>query len=132
MENNQVHDRSAQVEREYARLMQLFKDIDQAKKDLIEGLIVEAAYIRVENAAIRESLNKTGMIRYSPANPAIQKPVESARQYRQNVNTYAVVIKTLNSILQKNALEDDDPFDEWIEGINKERALETDLDHDED
>lgn len=117
----EVHDRSQQVQEEYDRLMGLFKDIDQAKKDLIEGLIEEAAYLRVENAVIRESLNITGMIRYNPANPAVQKPVEAARQYRQNVNTYSVVVKTLNSILQKNALEDDDAFDNWIRQKQEER-----------
>ena len=38
---------------------------------------------------------------------------ESAKLYNKYLNTHAVLIKTLNGILEKNVIEADDDFDEF-------------------
>ena len=35
-------------------------------------------------------------------------------QYLKNVNSYSVIIKTLNGILQKNAMEEEDDFEAYV------------------
>ena len=101
-----------QEERE--RLMELFKEVEPAKAKLAEGLIEEAAFLRVQNQALRETLVETGMVKIHPQHLLIQKPVETARQYLKNVNSYSVIVKTLNSILQKNFLAEEDEFDAFL------------------
>jgi hypothetical protein len=95
-------------EKELAKLNELFKEIDESSKKLVEGLIQDAAFLYAENYIIKESLEKTGMIKFHPDNPLLQKPLPAAKEYRQNLNSYAVVIKTLNGVLQKGNLDEDE------------------------
>jgi hypothetical protein len=99
---------------ELEKLTITFKDIEEPKRQLVSGLIMDAAFLFAENAILRQSLVETGMVKVHPNYPDIQKPVESSRQYLKNVNSYAVIIKTLNGVLSKNPLDDgDDGLDEF-------------------
>lgn len=93
---------------ELTRLREIFQRIDPEKADLVDGLIHDAAFLKSENYQLREALTVTGMVKIHPKNPELQKPVEAAKQYLKNVNSYAVIIKTLNGVLNKNMLDDDD------------------------
>jgi regulator of replication initiation timing len=104
-------------QKEREKLAEIFKDVEPTKRQLIEGLIEDAAFLYAENAELRRSLSETGMVKIHPAYPDIQKPVESARQYLKNANSYAVVIKTLNGVLSKNTIEQDDEFDDFMKEI---------------
>ena len=104
----------AEYQKELMKLQELFKDIDPAKAKLAEGMIQDAAFIYAQNTALKESIVETGMIKVHPQHKYIQKPVETGKQYLKNVNIYAVIIKTLNSILQKNTLEEEDAFDAYL------------------
>lgn len=106
--------KTERIQKERARLAEILKDIDENKRALVDGLIDQAAYLTIENNDLQESLVITGMVKIHPQNPGIQKPVEAAKQYRQNVNTYAVIIKTLNGVLMKDAGAEEDAFDEWV------------------
>lgn len=94
--------------KELQRLREVFQKIDPEKAELVDGLIQDAAFLKAENRVLRQTLEVTGMVKIHPSNPDLQKPVEAARQYLKNVNSYAVIIKTLNGILNKNMLDDDD------------------------
>jgi hypothetical protein len=98
---------------EIKKLTGLFLAIEPAKRELAEGLINEAAFLFTENAVLRQSLELTGMIRTHPCHPELQRPVEAARQYRQNVNSYAVIIKALGGILSKSITEEGDDLEEF-------------------
>lgn len=102
-------------ERERDKLLELFEITDESEKKLVEGLIDDAAFIRTENTKLREIMKETGMVRIHPDNVGLQKPLEVSKQYGRNVNTYATVIKTLNSILHKSVIEEEDTFDKWIQ-----------------
>ncbi|NBI31029.1 hypothetical protein ERL59_18945 [Chengkuizengella sp. YPA3-1-1] len=99
--------------REHEKLTEIFKDVEESKRKLVEGLIDDAAYLKAENVILKEVLLKTGMVKVHPERPELQKPVEAAKQYRQNINSYAVAIKTLSGVLQKNIVEEDDDMDEF-------------------
>lgn len=103
-----------EYQKERQKLAELFQDIDPGKAKLAEGLIEEAAFLRIQNHALREAIVETGMVKIHPHHKDIQKPVETARQYLKNVNSYAVIMKTLNGILQKNAVETEDEFDAFL------------------
>lgn len=100
-------------QKELMKLTELFKDVDPPKAKLVEGLIEDAAFLAAENYALRQSITVTGMVKVHPQHPEIQKSVEAAKQYLKNVNCYAVVIKTLNGVLNKNMIEDEDELSEF-------------------
>lgn len=98
---------------EFEKLNEIFKDVEEAKRKLVEGLIQDAAFLKVENESLRELLSKTGIVKVHPEYPDIQKPIEAAKQYRQNLNSYAVVIKALNSVLSKNIIDEADELEDY-------------------
>ena len=106
--------KSDEIQQERDRLLKLFQNAEPVKAELVDGLIWDAAYLKVENDCLRQLMTETGMVKVHPVNKDIQKPVEAARQYRQNVNSYAVIIKTLNSILGKDADDEEDGYDKWL------------------
>ncbi|WP_274363724.1 hypothetical protein [Paenibacillus thermotolerans] len=105
-------------QKELAKLREVFAKVEPEKADLVDGLILDAAFLKAENHVLRQAMEKTGMVEIHPTNPRLQRQVEAAKQYLKNVNSYAVVIKTLNGVLMKNVIEDDDEFDKFM----RERA----------
>ncbi|MDR3585260.1 MAG: hypothetical protein P4L59_08055 [Desulfosporosinus sp.] len=100
-------------EKELAKLNEIFKDIEEPKRQLVEGLIQDAAFLFAENYVLKEAISETGMIKIHPQHPEIQKPIETAKQYLRNINSYAVIVKTLNAVLSKNIIDLDDELSEF-------------------
>lgn len=98
---------------ELNKLNEIFKDVDESNRKLVEGLIQDAAFLYAENYELKQILKETGMIKIHPNNPSLQKPLPIAKEYRQNLNSYSVVIKSLSSILQKKIDDDDDDMEEF-------------------
>lgn len=99
-----------EYDRELQKLIVIFADVEPSKASLVHGLIEDAAFLYAQN----KELKKMPMIKVHPDFPDIQKKTVAGEQYLKNVNSYSVIIKTLNGILQKNALEGDDEFDEFM------------------
>lgn len=95
-------------EQELAKLNEIFKEVDESKKKLVEGLIQDAAFLFAENYELKQVIEKVGMIKVHPINADIQKPTEAGKQILKNFNSYAVIIKTLNGVLQKVEIDEDD------------------------
>lgn len=106
-------DKQAEYQNEFIKLTTIFADVEESKRKLVSGMIEDAAYLFAENKALRALLAETGMVRINPDNPTQQKPIEAAKQFRQNSAAYAVVIKTLNGVLSKNIIEPDDGMEEF-------------------
>lgn len=98
---------------ELSKLVEIFKDVEDSKRRLVEGLLEDAAFLKVENDILKQSISKTGMVKIHSENPGLQKATEAAKQYLKNINSYSVVIKTLNGVLNKNIIEDDDDLSEF-------------------
>lgn len=98
---------------ETARINDIFADVDPLKRDLVQGLIADAAFLKVENDEIKKRMLEVGMVQFHPSHPSVQKTTEAAKQYLKNCNSYAVIIKTLNGILSKNVLDSDDGLGEF-------------------
>ncbi len=110
-------DKTEVYEKELKKLTELFEDVEESKAKLVEGLISDAAFLMAENAMLRHITRETGMVKIHPEYPELQKPTEAAKQYLKNVNSYAVLIKALNSILGKDAKEKDDEFGLWLNEV---------------
>jgi hypothetical protein len=100
-------------EKELNKLNEIFNDVEESDKKLVEGLIQDAAFLYAENYVIKQVLEETGMIRINPKNMNQQKPLPIAKEYRQNLNSYSIVIKSLSSVLQKKIDDDDDDMNEF-------------------
>lgn len=100
--------KKAVYQAEQEKLTQIFQEVDESVRRLVEGLIEDACFLKAENHELKEVLKETGMVKMHPTDKHLQKPVEAARQYLKNVNSYAVIVKTLNGVLNKNIIEDDE------------------------
>ena len=107
-------EKTEKIEKEYERLKEVFKNIDENSAKLIDGLLKETAYLKIELLEMREILNKSGMIKVHPNDYLKQKALPIANEYRRTVNIYSLNIKGLNGILNKTVCDEDDPFDEWL------------------
>lgn len=105
--------KQAVYQKEREKLAKIFHDIEPSKAQLVEGLIEDAAFLLAENHELRQIISDAGMVKIHPRHPDIQKSTEAAKQYLKNVNSYAVVIKTLNGVLNKSAIEDEDDLSEF-------------------
>ncbi len=113
VENAQSIDKMAIYQGEYDKLTAIFTDVEESKRKLVDGLIKEAAFLYAENCILRKLLEATGTIKCHPEHPELQKQVPAAAQYLKNLNSYAVVIKTLNGILSKNLIDDIEDMSEF-------------------
>lgn len=98
---------------ELSKLVEIFKDVEDSKRKLVEGLIEDAAFLKTENDILKQTISKTGMVKIHPEYPELQKPTEVGRQYLKNINSYSVVIKTLNGVLSKNIIEEEDDLSDF-------------------
>lgn len=105
--------KKAIFDQELAKLREIFADVEESKRKLVEGLMEDAAFLKAENYVLKELIDKSGMVKIHPEHPEMQKSLETSKQYLKNANTYSVIIKTLNSVLNKNILEDDEDMSEF-------------------
>lgn len=104
------------VSLEYERLKSLFKSVDQTKADLVDNLLNEAAFMKIQLSNLRLKIQTHGAIQFS--NKGGQRQTEAAKYYTKLVNSYGTIIKTLNSIMGQNILEEDDEFDEFLKRLS--------------
>lgn len=107
MEKQEIYDN------ELKKLNDIFTDVEESKRKLVEGLILDAAFLKSENYILKQSLKSTGMIKTNPKDSSLQRKVPAADQYLRNVNTYATVIKSLSSVLDAKIEDDEDDLEEF-------------------
>ena len=106
-------DKQAEYLKEGERLSGLFAGSDDKARQLASGLIQDAAYLYAENKILRAILSETGMVRINPNSPQQQRPVESAKQYRSNCDTYSSIIGRLYRLLDTKQPEEDDDMGDY-------------------
>lgn len=102
-----------EYQKELVKLTEIFREVDPSKAKLVEGLIEDAAFLKAENFILKQQISVTGMVKVHPLHQDIQKPIETAKQYLKNINSYSVVIKALNGVLSKGIIEEDEELDEF-------------------
>ncbi|MFH2116702.1 MAG: hypothetical protein ABII85_01520 [Bacillota bacterium] len=104
------------IQLEYERLKSLFSSVDPTKSDLVDNLIHEAAFMKIELGILQEQIRKYGSVQVS--SKGAQRQTEAAKYYTKLINSYGTVIKTLNLIMGKNVIDGDDAFDEFLKKAN--------------
>ena len=103
------------IKTEYERLKKLFASVDPTKTELVDNLLNEAAFMKVQLDQIQLQIKRYGAVQIS--NKGTQRQTEAAKYYTKLVNSYGTVIKPLNSIMGKNMVDDDDEFDEFMKRL---------------
>ena len=101
---------------ELERLRSLFSSVDENKTQLVDSLVEQAAFMKIELGILQEQIRKYGSVQVS--SKGAQRQTESAKYYTKLINSYGTVIKTLNSIMGKNVIDGDDAFDDFLKRAN--------------
>jgi hypothetical protein len=81
----------------------------------VDNLLNEAAFMRVQLENLQLQIRKYGAVQIS--SKGTQRQTEAAKYYTKLVNSYGNVIKTLNIIMGKNMIDDNDEFDEFMKRL---------------
>lgn len=100
------------IDIEYKRLKDLFNNVEESKSELVDNLIQQAAFMKVELDILQFQIRKYGAVQLS--SKGAQRQTEAAKYYTKFINSYSTTIKTLNSIMGKNGDDGDDAFDEFL------------------
>lgn len=101
------------VDQEYARIKALFDGAEQKQLDLVDGLIWEAARLRIELDGLNKIVQESGLIKVNPDNLNMQKELPVSRMIVKVRANYLNYIAKLNNILGCNAEDDEDGLGDY-------------------
>ena len=101
---------------EYNRLKELFINIDPSKTKLVDELLMNASFLKVRLDDLKEKIKTYGAVEIS--NKGNRRESIFYKTYLATLNTYQGIIKTLNGILGKDAIDEDDEFDNFLRSVN--------------
>lgn len=122
MSNNKELSKDERVKKEMQRLKRIYKDLPRDTKAVVEGLIIEAADLRVRLEDIRADLDANGydeMFSQSPTQEPYERERPQARRYISMNKAYQTIMKQLGDYIPKQApepKEKDDGFDAFVMG----------------
>lgn len=76
---------------------ELFQDVDENEKKLVDKLISECVYYETQ----MEELKRLPFINVHPKKPALQKVTPAARLYKEYATSYMNALRILLNILRK-------------------------------
>ena len=93
----------------------IFKDIDENKKSLINPLLDNIAFLEER----MEKIKKLPFIQIHPKDPTKQRPTTAAKLYKECSQSYMNAIRTVYSMINGHEV-DEDPVEKFM----KERGYE--------
>lgn len=110
------------IKKEIKRLTETYKDVPIKRKDLVPGLIENAAFARVKLQELQEDIAKNGLTELFSQSES-QEPYTRKRPqadlYNSLLGNYLKYIKQLNDMLPKDLetpkTTNADPFDSFVE-----------------
>lgn len=114
-----VSDNDKNVIKERKRLEKIYKDIPSEKLKVVEGLVIQAARLRVMLDYMWRDIQENGeytMFQQSQNLPSYERERPVARLYNTRDQSYQRVIKQLTDLLPKEnkAVETDEPVDDYV------------------
>ena len=103
------------VDAEYQRLLLLVKDVDETKKQLLDELLRKAAFLKVKMDLLQNQMKDGGVTQKSSKGNI--RMSQRFKVYLSSLATYQQIIKTINTIIGKNKIEEEDEFDEFIKSV---------------
>lgn len=109
------------VKREISRLKRQYKEIPKNKMDVVQGLIVQAARLRISLDTLWEDIVENGDVEFFSQSEKME-PYERERPVARIFNTrdknYQSIIKQLTDLMPKeppkSAANDDDDFEDFV------------------
>jgi hypothetical protein len=105
-----------EIKREITRLNRIFKELDKNRKSSAEGLIQEAAFMRVTLKDLKDDINLNGAIDEMPQGDySILRESPAVKTYNTMIQRYTSVCKELFSLLPKEIPKtEDDGFEDFV------------------
>ena len=99
---------------EYERLLELFKDVDEAKQKLVDELLKKAAFLKTQLDSLEEEIRKYGCMKVVGGKYILSPAYKT---FLNSLGIYQNLIKSLNSIMGKNTIDEDDEFDNFMKTL---------------
>ncbi|MDY0210605.1 MAG: hypothetical protein RBQ91_04270 [Acholeplasma sp.] len=102
---------------EYKRLSSLFAldSLDSGKRTLVEELLQQAAFMKMELEILKEQIHLYGAVQVSTSGK--QRQSEPAKYYTKLVSSFSSTLKTISAIMGKNSGDEDDELDKFLKGL---------------
>lgn len=97
------------------KLDEIFKDLDENKKSLINPLLDNIAFLEQR----MEELKKLPFIQIHPKDPTKQRPTTASKLYKECSQSYMNAIRTVYSMINGHEV-DEDPVEKFM----KERGYD--------
>lgn len=114
--NNNI-DKDKEIKKEISRLNKIFKDLEGNKKRVAEGLINEAAFMRMTLDELKKDINANGIVTEMPQGTySITRESPASKAYTTMIQRYSNVIKELMALLPKELpKQEDDGFEDFVD-----------------
>ena len=112
VDNSEYLDRYKLVGEEKAKLLKQFSALPTKQKNIVDGLIERAAFMRIMLAGLEEDIKKNGEFELFTQSDAV-KPYQRKRPavdiYNASIKNYSSIIKQLTELLpaENSAAEDE-------------------------
>ncbi|GAA5417972.1 hypothetical protein Pryu01_03050 [Paraliobacillus ryukyuensis] len=116
MPRKKLSEKDKRINKEIERLKRILEDLSQDKQDIAEGLINEAAFMRVTLEDLKKDINENGAIDEMPQGDySIMRESPSVKTYNTMIQRYNTTCKELFNLLPKEVpVEEDDGFDKFV------------------
>lgn len=95
------------------QLHNIFKEVDEGKRVIVDRLIDEAVYLEER----LQELKQYPHIKFHPKNPALQKITAAGKQYREYLQTYVNLMDKLAKVYGKDEGVDESPLRAFLKGL---------------
>ena len=113
-------EKAKRIKRELTRLRKSFKPLPEDKRRLAEGLMQEAAFMRVTLEETREIIDREGVIElFEQGKQRFLREHPATKVYASLVNRYSAVVKQLVDLLP-DPKQGQDVTDELMEFVKKQ------------
>ncbi len=103
------------VAEEYDRLKCLLNNIDESKVVLCDELLKKASFLKVELNRLESHIIKNGVMETSTrGNTRISNQYKT---YLTSLGVYQSLIRTINNVVGKSLVDEDDEFDEFLSKV---------------
>lgn len=116
MSKKELTPKEKEIKKEISRLNRIFKDLEKNKKSVAEGLVQEAAFMRVTLRELKDDINSNGAIdEMQQGEYSILRESPTVKTYNTMIQRYTTVCKELFSLLPKDSPKvEDDGFDSFV------------------
>lgn len=102
------------INEEITRLSNIFKDLDEERKEIAKSLIQNASFMKVTLEQLQDDVKTKGatyLFEQGSQKMIVENP--SQKSYNTMINRYAAIYKQLADLLPKGNKQDQDEFEKW-------------------